>query len=65
MAEDKEANTPQVVWNDADMRSTYANVCNVSSTREEVIAAHAREEPIVQAERFRSYRDVLTEMFPW
>ena len=37
MAEDKEANTPQVVWNDADMRSTYANVCNVSSTREEVI----------------------------
>ncbi len=28
---------PNVVWNDADMRSTYANVCNVSSTREEVV----------------------------
>ena len=28
---------PNVIWNDADMRSTYANVCNVSSTREEVV----------------------------
>ena len=32
-----EAGAPTVVWNDGDMRSTYANVCNVSSTREEVI----------------------------
>ncbi len=28
---------PNVIWNDGDMRSTYANVCNVSSTREEVV----------------------------
>ncbi len=28
---------PNVIWNDEDMRSTYANVCNVSSTREEVV----------------------------
>jgi len=26
---------PNVVWNDNNMRSTYANVCNVASTREE------------------------------
>ena len=33
----------------------------LTPAREEVIAAHAIEEPIVQAERFRSYREVLTE----
>ena len=27
---------PTIRWNDSNMRSTYANVCNVSSTREEV-----------------------------
>lgn len=27
---------PQVRWDDSKMKSTYANVCNVSSTREEV-----------------------------
>jgi hypothetical protein len=31
------ATTPKVIWNDSKMRSTYANVCNVSSTREEVV----------------------------
>ena len=29
-------NMTQVRWDDSRMRSTYANVCNVSSTREEV-----------------------------
>jgi hypothetical protein len=28
---------PKVVWDDSKMRSTYANVCNVASTREEVV----------------------------
>jgi hypothetical protein len=28
---------PTVKWDDANLRSTYANVANVSSTREEVI----------------------------
>ena len=28
--------TPNVRWDDSKMTSTYANVCNVSSTREEV-----------------------------
>ncbi len=37
MADEKAAKTPKVVWEDAKMRSTYANVCNVSSTREEVV----------------------------
>ena len=36
MADDNPS-TPKVTWNDSQMRSTYANVCNVSSTREEVI----------------------------
>lgn len=30
------ASMPQVQWDDSRMRNTYANVCNVSSTREEV-----------------------------
>ena len=30
------ANAPTLKWDDSQMRSTYANVCNVSSTREEV-----------------------------
>ncbi len=28
---------PRVRWDDAQMKSAYANVCNVSSTREEVV----------------------------
>lgn len=27
---------PKIKWDDSRMKSTYANVCNVSSTREEV-----------------------------
>ena len=30
------AQQPKVKWDDADMSTSYANVCNVSSTREEV-----------------------------
>ncbi|MBB3169703.1 DUF3467 domain-containing protein [Simiduia aestuariiviva] len=37
MAETKKgAASPKLTWDDSKMRSTYANVCNVSSTREEV-----------------------------
>ena len=28
---------PTVRWDDSDLKSAYANVCNVSSTREEVV----------------------------
>jgi hypothetical protein len=31
------AGPPKITWDDSEMQSTYANVCNVSSTREEVI----------------------------
>ncbi len=33
----KAGETPSIVWDDTNMRSTYANVCNVASTREEVV----------------------------
>lgn len=42
MAEDKDIDKgktngmPTIRWDDSNMRSVYANVCNVSSTREEV-----------------------------
>lgn len=38
MAESKKNTNaaPAIRWDDSKMRSTYANVCNVSSTREEV-----------------------------
>jgi hypothetical protein len=28
---------PKVLWDDKNMKSSYANVCNVTSTREEVV----------------------------
>jgi len=35
-AGDKQPTAPQVKWDDSKLRTSYANVCNVSSTREEV-----------------------------
>lgn len=35
-AEKNNSGVPKLSWNDSKMRSTYANVCNVSSTKEEV-----------------------------
>lgn len=29
--------TPQIVWDDSKMLTTYANVCNVMGTREEIM----------------------------
>jgi hypothetical protein len=29
--------TPKIKWNDDNMQSTYANVCNVMGTREEIM----------------------------
>jgi hypothetical protein len=31
------ATTPKIRWDDSNMKSSYANVCNVSFTREEVV----------------------------
>ncbi len=36
-AENGAPTTPKVVWDDSKMNSTYANVANVTSTREEVV----------------------------
>lgn len=33
---DQTPTTPKVVWDDSELRMTYANVVNVSSTREEI-----------------------------
>ncbi|MBI4640645.1 MAG: DUF3467 domain-containing protein [Candidatus Tectomicrobia bacterium] len=32
-----QAQVPAVRWDDSNLKSSYANVCNVSSTREEVV----------------------------
>jgi hypothetical protein len=46
MAEDRKADVkemrrgttpPKIKWDDSQMKSSYANVCNVASTREEVV----------------------------
>jgi hypothetical protein len=29
--------TPTIKWDDSNLKSSYANVCNVTSTREEVV----------------------------
>jgi len=36
-AEAKSAEGMRIKWDDANMKSSYANVCNVTSTREEVV----------------------------
>ena len=38
MAEDTNAanNPPQIDWDDSEMASQYANICNVQGTREEI-----------------------------
>jgi hypothetical protein len=36
-AEQQPATQMQVKWDDTNMKSSYANVCNVMSTREEVV----------------------------
>lgn len=35
--ENSATNMPQVVWDDSEMVTTYANVCNVMGTREEMM----------------------------
>ena len=32
-----QAGSPKVIWDDSKMRSSYANVCNVLGTREEIM----------------------------
>ena len=37
MAEKETSNTPTIRWDDSNIRTAYANICNIVSTREEVI----------------------------
>ena len=37
VAKGKEAEGTKIRWDDSNMKSSYANVCNVTSTREEVV----------------------------
>ena len=37
MAEETRPNEPKIVWDDSKMNSTYANVCNVTGSREEMV----------------------------
>ncbi len=32
-----DADATKIKWDDSNMKSSYANVCNVTSTREEVV----------------------------
>ena len=36
-AKDAQAQGARIKWDDSNMKSSYANVCNVTSTREEVV----------------------------
>jgi hypothetical protein len=36
-AKDAQAQGARIKWDDSSMKSSYANVCNVTSTREEVV----------------------------
>lgn len=61
------AGAPRIKWDYAGMRSSYANVCNVSSTREEVVllfginqAAQASEKGQVEVTVQASDRIILS-----
>ncbi len=42
---------PRVKWDDKDLSTSYANVCNVSSTREEAPCCSVRTRPVSTARR--------------
>ena len=55
---DAEEGAPKVVWNDAKMQTTYANVVNASSTREEVSLFFGTN----QTWNFRQQKEVTVEL---
>ena len=36
MSENKTTKSPTIKWDDTNIRNTYANICNITSSREEV-----------------------------
>jgi hypothetical protein len=55
---DKDSGTLKVVWNDAKMQTTYANVVNAASTREEVSLFFGTN----QTWNFREQKEVAVEL---
>jgi hypothetical protein len=45
-----QAEGPRIHWDHAKMKTTYANVCNVSSTREEVSVLFGTNQTVNQAQ---------------
>ncbi len=43
--------TPKIKWDDSNMKSSYANVCNVAGTREEVVLFFGISNPSQSGER--------------
>ncbi len=41
----------KVRWDDSNMKSTYANVCNVAGTREEIVLLFGMNQPGTPARR--------------
>ena len=50
-SDDNEQTTQSIRWDDSAMTSTYANVCNVSSTREEVTLLFGTNQTWVAGQR--------------
>jgi len=48
--------SPKVNWDDSQMKSSYANVCNVSSTREEVVLVFGMNDAWQQGQKQVSVR---------
>ena len=42
---------PKITWDDSHMKSSYANVCNVASTREEMVLFFGISNPSQSGER--------------
>lgn len=47
---------PKVHWDDTQLKSSYANVCNVSSTREEVVLVFGMNDAWQQGQKQVSVR---------
>jgi hypothetical protein len=47
---------PKVKWDDSDMRTTYANVCNAACTREEVALLFGTNQTSVTSQKEVSVR---------
>lgn len=47
---------PKVNWDDSQLKSSYANVCNVSSTREEVVLVFGMNDAWQQGQKQVSVR---------